>query len=234
MIGGGVAGLAAAASAAAEGVRAPRRRRRPRRARRRPGDADGDHRLAAEARDAGVRVLEEHAAIGVYEGPSAALLGPEGLVEVEAERVIVATGALEAHGVFPGNDLPGVWLGRGAARMAATQGVRVGERAVVVANTSEGDRDRRGHPRGRQPGHAGRRPRPGSTRPQAGELRHGAHPRGPPCLRMRCTGALARLGAPRHPPSDELPIPRSSVPATSFCRDARSRTPNVRTRRGPG
>ena len=112
-----------------------------RRAGRRPDDRDRrSTRLAAEARDAGVRVLEGHAAIGVYEGPSAALLGPEELVEVEAERVIVATGALEAHGVFPGNDLPGVWLGRGATRMAATQGVRVGERAVVVANTSEGDR----------------------------------------------------------------------------------------------
>ena len=140
VIGGGVAGLAAAASAAAEGsvlladegvlgAHAAD-----------PTTRSAIHRLAAEARDAGVRVLEEHAAIGVYEGPSAALLGPEGLVEVEAERVIVATGALEAHGVFPGNDLPGVWLGRGATRMAATQGVRVGERAVVVANTSEGDR----------------------------------------------------------------------------------------------
>ncbi len=138
VIGGGVAGLAAAASAAADGTVLL---------------ADegglGSHvtdlttrsaiqRLATEARDAGVVILEGHAAIGIYEGPSAVLLGPEELVEVEAERVIVATGALEAHGVFPGNDLPGVWLGRGATRMAAAQGVKVGDRAVVVANTSEG------------------------------------------------------------------------------------------------
>src|SRR3954470_714636 len=139
VIGGGVAGLAAAGVAAADGsvlladeaglgAAAP----------------DGPTRAAIarltdEARAAGVEILERHAAIGIYEGPAAAVLGPEELVEVEAERVIVATGAIEAHGVFPGNDLPGVWLGRGAARMAALNGVPIGERAVVVANTHEGE-----------------------------------------------------------------------------------------------
>jgi sarcosine oxidase subunit alpha len=140
VIGGGVGGLAAAASAAAEGsvlladegtlgMHATD-----------PQTRAAIQRLAAEAHAAGVRILEGHAAIGIYEGPSAALVGPEELVEVEAEWVIVATGALEAHGVFPGNDLPGVWLGRGAARIAAAHEVKLGERAVVVANTSEGDR----------------------------------------------------------------------------------------------
>ena len=104
-------------------------------------------RLAAEARDAGVEILERHAAIGVYEGPSVPLVGPDELVEVEAARVIVATGALEAHGVFPGNDLPGVWLARGAARLAAVHGVAPGERAVVVANTEEALDQRAGAPR---------------------------------------------------------------------------------------
>lgn len=136
VIGGGVAGLAAAAAAsgkvalAEEGVIGP-------------GALDDEtrtavERLLAEARAAGVEILERHAAIGVYEGPSVPLVGPNELVEVEAARVIVATGAIEAHGVFPGNDLPGVWLGRGAARLA-TGGVTLAERAVVVANTAEGD-----------------------------------------------------------------------------------------------
>src|SRR5205085_11747542 len=35
-------------------------------------------------------------------------------------------------------DLPGVWLGRGAARLAGVHGVVPGERAVVVTNTEEG------------------------------------------------------------------------------------------------
>src|SRR4051812_9102997 len=138
VIGGGVAGLAAAATAAhnrsvvlateaALGAEVTD-----------PAARDTIARLAAEARAAGAELLEGHTAIGIYEGPSAALLGPDELVEVEAEHVIVATGAIEAHGVFPGNDLPGVWLGRGAARMAAIHNVPIGTRAVVVANTGDG------------------------------------------------------------------------------------------------
>src|SRR4029079_4757054 len=96
-----------------------------------PAARDAIARLTAEARAAGAEILEQQAAIGIYEGPAAALLGPDELVEVEAERVIVATGALEAHGVFPGNDLPGVWLGRCAARMTAIHDVPIGDRALV-------------------------------------------------------------------------------------------------------
>jgi sarcosine oxidase subunit alpha len=95
--------------------------------------------LAREVRALGnLAVLEHHTAIGLYEGPSVPLVGPEELVEVEAERVVLATGALEAHAVFPGNDLPGVWLGRGAAILAARHGVRVGDRVVVATTTDEG------------------------------------------------------------------------------------------------
>jgi sarcosine oxidase subunit alpha len=85
-----------------------------------------------------IELLERHAAIGIYDGPLVPLVGPEGLVEVHPSRIVVATGATEAHPVFPGNDLPGVWLGRGAARMAGRHRVRVGERAVVVVATEEG------------------------------------------------------------------------------------------------
>ncbi len=85
-----------------------------------------------------MEVLVRHAAVGIYEGPSVPLLGPEELVEVEAGRVIVATGAVEAHGIFPGNDLPGVWLARGASRLAAVHGVSLGAHAVLVASGDEG------------------------------------------------------------------------------------------------
>jgi sarcosine oxidase subunit alpha len=135
VIGGGVAGLAAAASAegrvvlADEGALAARASDE--------ATCAAIERLAGEARAAGVSVLEHHTAAGVFDGPSVPLVGPEELVEVEAERVVVATGALEAHGVFPGNDLPGVWLARGAARLAAA-GVTPGAQVVVVTNTDDG------------------------------------------------------------------------------------------------
>ncbi|HET9249848.1 MAG TPA: 2Fe-2S iron-sulfur cluster-binding protein [Actinomycetota bacterium] len=85
-----------------------------------------------------IEVLEGHQALGLYDGPTVPLAGPNELVRVRADRVVVATGATETHQLFPGNDLPGVWLGRAASSMAAVHGVSPGRRVVVVASTDEG------------------------------------------------------------------------------------------------
>src|SRR5262245_13011425 len=85
-----------------------------------------------------IELLEEHAAIGVYDGPTVALASGDELVQVHPNRIVVATGATETHEAFTGNDLPGVWLGRGASRMAGLHGVHPGRRVVVVASTVEG------------------------------------------------------------------------------------------------
>ena len=44
---------------------------------------------------------------------------------------------MEIHRIFPGNDLPGVFMARGAARLAGAHGVKPGETAVVWAETQE-------------------------------------------------------------------------------------------------
>jgi len=93
--------------------------------------------LADEARGAGVEILERTTAVGIYEGPLVPLVGEGETIEVEPERIVVATGAVESHAVFRGNDVPGVWLGRGAARLAGVHGVAPASRAVVVAGTHE-------------------------------------------------------------------------------------------------
>ena len=85
-----------------------------------------------------VTVLERHVAIGVYEGMHVPLVSEDQVVHVHTARVVVATGAAEAHGVFAGNDLPGVMLGRAAATLAGVHGVRPGERAVMAVATEEG------------------------------------------------------------------------------------------------
>ena len=85
-----------------------------------------------------IEILEGHVALGLFEGPTVPLAGPAELVEVHPRRVVVATGAAELHPLFPGNDLPGVWLGRAASAMAALHGVPPGRRVVVVASTVEG------------------------------------------------------------------------------------------------
>lgn len=141
VIGGGVAGLSAALAAAGAGedvllcdearlgervAPGPTRRR--------------IEQLAAEAGAAdGITVLERTPAIGIYEGPLAVLNEPSHLHLVHPQRIVVATGAVEEHGVFPGNDLPGVWLGRGAARLAGVHGVPPGRRVVVVGRGGEAE-----------------------------------------------------------------------------------------------
>jgi sarcosine oxidase subunit alpha len=95
--------------------------------------------LEAEVRAlASVEVMEEHGAIGVYEGLHVPIASGDELVHVHPRRVVVATGATESHGIFPGNDLPGVMLGRAAAALAGRFQVRPGDRAVAVIGTEEG------------------------------------------------------------------------------------------------
>ncbi len=140
VIGAGVAGLAAGAAAAGRGARVVVCDEGSIGAAVAPGPTlDRIRELEADLRALpGVTVLENHAAVGVYEGPMVPLVSRERLVQVHPGSVIVATGAAEAHGVFSGNDIPGVWLGRGAARMAGVHRVAPGRRAVVVVRTEEG------------------------------------------------------------------------------------------------
>ncbi len=86
----------------------------------------------------GVTLLEQAAAIGVYEGPLVPVVGEDFLHMVHAGRVVVATGAVEQHCSVSGNDLVGVWLGRAAARLVGAHGLLPGRRAVVVAQSHEG------------------------------------------------------------------------------------------------
>lgn len=86
----------------------------------------------------GVTVLEEARATGLYDGPLVAVADRRFLHLVHPGRIVVATGATERHAVFPGSDLPGVWLGRGAARLAGCHDARPAERVVLEARTEEG------------------------------------------------------------------------------------------------
>jgi sarcosine oxidase, subunit alpha len=95
--------------------------------------------LEADARaEPAIEILEGYAALGVYEGPTVALASEDELLQVHPTRIVLATGAAETHEAFPGNDLPGVWLGRAATRMAGVHGVPPGSRVVVAASTEEG------------------------------------------------------------------------------------------------
>jgi sarcosine oxidase subunit alpha len=140
VVGAGVAGLSAARAAAAAGRSVVVADERGVGASLLPGAGRARiEALGAEVRTThGVTLLERHAAVGVYEGPLVPLVGSDGAVRVRAGRVVVATGVVEAHPVFPGNDLPGVFLSRGAARLAAARAIALGRRIVAVVETTDG------------------------------------------------------------------------------------------------
>ncbi|MDX6629774.1 MAG: sarcosine oxidase, subunit alpha, partial [Gaiellales bacterium] len=142
VIGGGVAGLAAAIAAAEAGrsVLLCDEGRIGEKVAPGPDRARIDE-LALQAGASGqITLLEQSPAIGIYEGPLVVINAPGLLQLAHPESVIVATGAVDEHGVFPGNDLPGVWLARGAARLAGVHGVLPGRRIVVIGGSGEAER----------------------------------------------------------------------------------------------
>ena len=94
--------------------------------------------LAAELRGREeVKILEGAVAVGIYEGPLVPVSGEDALHLVQPARIVVATGAVECHPVFPGGDLPGVWLSRGAARLVGVHGLALGRRVVFAGGAGE-------------------------------------------------------------------------------------------------
>lgn len=139
VVGGGVAGLAAASAAVEAGASVVL-----------VDEGEIGEKLSSPAARAacaelhaglrerqGVCVLANAVAVGVYDGRFVPINAPDRLHLVWPERVVIATGAVERHEVFRNNDLPGVWLGRGAARLAAAHGLRPGDRAVIAGSTRE-------------------------------------------------------------------------------------------------
>jgi sarcosine oxidase subunit alpha len=80
----------------------------------------------------GVEVLAPARALGIWEGGLVPVDAGSVLYRFRAERVIVATGALEQPLVFPGNDLVGVMLPGAVRRLVRDFAIRPGSRAVVL------------------------------------------------------------------------------------------------------
>ena len=114
VIGGGRSGVEAARRAADEG-------RQVLLVNDGPVPSDGTFETIAPAR-----------AIGVYEGGLVPVDAGDTLYRVRAERIVVATGAVEQPLVFPGNDLVGVMLPGAVRRLIRDFSLRPGERATVV------------------------------------------------------------------------------------------------------
>src|SRR5712691_3347446 len=121
VIGGGRSGREAARSAAAAGRQVVLVDERD------AAGANGDFEVLAPAR-----------AIGIYEGGLVPVDAGSVLYRFRAERIVVATGALEQPLVFPGNDLIGVCLPEAVRRLVDEWSLKPGERAVIVSADERG------------------------------------------------------------------------------------------------
>ena len=119
VVGGGRNGRAAAVAAATLG----------------PGVVlvDENARLA-RAELEGVEVLAPARALGIWEGNLVPVDCGTTLYRFRAERIVVATGAIDQPLLFPGNDLVGVMLPGSARRLMRDFAVKPGDRAVVLAS----------------------------------------------------------------------------------------------------
>ena len=140
VIGAGVAGLSAALAAGATGKRVMVI----------DEGATPGHRVAAgptkeaidrlagqAAQSANIELAMGTSAIGIYEGPMVLAITADQTIHIHPGSIVIASGGMEIHRIFPGNDLPGVFMARGAARLAGAHGVKPGDVAVVWAETQE-------------------------------------------------------------------------------------------------
>ena len=103
------------------------------RARRPPRPRDGEVLLVDErggaASATATRCSRRRRALGIYEGGLVPVDAGDVLYRFRAERIVVATGAVEQPLVFPGNDLVGVMLPSAVRRTRRRLGAEAGERA---------------------------------------------------------------------------------------------------------
>jgi sarcosine oxidase, subunit alpha len=77
-------------------------------------------------------------ALGIWEGGLVPVDGGDVLYRYRADRIVVATGAIEQPLVFPGNDLVGVMLPQAVRRLVEEWSISPGKRAVVVTADEHG------------------------------------------------------------------------------------------------
>jgi sarcosine oxidase subunit alpha len=141
VVGGGPAGIAAALAAADAGadvILAEEQEGLGGHTRWEPRGVSAVEALIARAgRHPRIEVFTGAVAFGVYEGGLVPLRQGTRMIGVRCRELVVATGRHEYPLVFPNNDRPGVMLSA-AVQHLLRQGVRPGERAVVVTAGSEG------------------------------------------------------------------------------------------------
>src|SRR5258708_32854078 len=129
VIGGGPSGLSAALAAAQAGAQVALADE----SLRLEGNGSPTALVRAVRDSACITLFPATVAAGYYADHWVALAQQAHLTKMRAKAVVFATGVIEQPAVFRNNDLPGVLLASGAARIAARHSVAPGRRVVMVA-----------------------------------------------------------------------------------------------------
>jgi sarcosine oxidase subunit alpha len=133
VIGAGPSGLSAALAAAAAGAKVAMVDE----AFRLTGNGAPEALVHAVRESQSITSYPATVAAGYYADHWVALASPTRMTKMRARAVVLATGVIEQPAVFRNNDLPGVMLASGAARLLARYGVAPGRRVAVVAANLE-------------------------------------------------------------------------------------------------
>lgn len=96
-------------------------------------------RLAGEVHGtSNIKLLSGASAFGLYPGNLLGVSKGKRLYKIRSKEIIVATGCREVPQMFPGNDLPGVYMGEAVRRLMHLYGVAPSGRALVVASDKRG------------------------------------------------------------------------------------------------
>jgi sarcosine oxidase subunit alpha len=104
----------------------------------RPAHAYAAELAAQVAAHPNIAVMTNTTAFGSYQHLWIAAMTGNRLLKIRARALVVAAGAYEIPPVFENNDLPGIMLGSGAARLMNLWGIRPGSRAVVLSANPRG------------------------------------------------------------------------------------------------
>ena len=94
--------------------------------------------LLAETREAGVEVLLGYPVYGLFPGNEVLYGTAEGVKRLQADRIVLATGANENNLCFEGSVLPGVMTAGAAQTMINLHHVLPGKRIVMVGSGNVG------------------------------------------------------------------------------------------------
>jgi sarcosine oxidase, subunit alpha len=136
VVGGGPAGISAAQAAAKAGARVTLFEENSRLGGHLRFSSVDKGQLIVDSE--GVSVFTDTTVLGYFDDHWLAAVSGTRLYKIRAGAVVFATGLVEQPLLFDNNDLPGVMLGSGVARLLHLYGVVVGQTAVIVTANEDG------------------------------------------------------------------------------------------------